>query len=532
MCLVTSNIEKLSRWNWEGDEIIHKCIVPSSRYVVGASTRKKYDIDVREFLITERNEIMRKTIKEDIKSYIQSKGGDWNLFQERTSGAFDYRANIIRTYVSETIKYAGKGGSDPWQFPDETLFLKSGDCEDRAFLIASLLIASGISSYNVRVALGRVKTSDNDSYDHMWVMYKNEKGHWMLIEPLIVRRGRERADMSGREYRRSKTMAQYIPSYLFNDAHLWIVKHNEKQRQFQAMIGRNWKKFNPKFAGEVHQTILNMALKGADESIIQRLNGYFHKAVLKTIGPIVDDIDRRTYDPLDHFDNGYIKEGWEQINNRLKSFKTNNEKNLDDFALAAHAIADFYAHTTYVHFSKIIKSEKGGYAQLYDPQNPIAGLRTTPDYSSGSTFELTGNDFSINSFFWAETDKAKIPDVWKGKIISGRYAQEKDSQGDIVKSVIEACNKIPDRFLKAKDFYKKGSLPHHNEIAVDQERIDKNHRLYKRDSADERIVFKNQFLWRRNAAVLHVRKAFYENRDPKRISLNWKMPPTLAETGS
>jgi transglutaminase-like putative cysteine protease len=43
---------------------------------------------------------------------------------------------------------------DTWLFPDETLALKRGDCEDISFLIASLLIASGISPYTVRVAIG------------------------------------------------------------------------------------------------------------------------------------------------------------------------------------------------------------------------------------------------------------------------------------------------------------------------------------------------------------------------------------------
>ncbi len=103
MCLETTNITGLSNWNWESDYMVHKCIVPSSRSVVGFRSKSKYDIDVREFLVTERNEIMRRTISEDIKDYIQRNHEDWDFFCSRQEGSFDYRADIIKTFISETI---------------------------------------------------------------------------------------------------------------------------------------------------------------------------------------------------------------------------------------------------------------------------------------------------------------------------------------------------------------------------------------------------------------------------------------------
>lgn len=348
MCLETTNISGLSNWNWEGDRIVHECIVPSSRPVVGLNNNMQYDIDVREFLVTEHNEIMKRTIHEDIKNYIRSQpGGNWQFFESRERGSFDYRADIIRTFVSETIIYEAKPDKDPWLFPDETLSVKKGDCEDRAFVIASLLVASGVSSYNVRVALGKVTTLEGKSFDHMWVMYKNEDGRWILIEPLIVRTGIIRSPMSwtGKQGG-AREIVNYIPSYVFNSDHLWAIKHDRELDTFQDYLIKKWNKFDPKFAGEAHRTILNAALHGADEGVIQKLNGYFNRAMLKLVGPIVDDIDRRTYDPRDHFDNGYIKEGWEQIDARLETFKEDNTKNIDNFALSAHGIADFYVHTS------------------------------------------------------------------------------------------------------------------------------------------------------------------------------------------
>jgi hypothetical protein len=531
MCLETTNIKGLSNWNWEGDHIVHECIVPSSRPVIGFPDKRKYDIDVREFLITERNEIMKRTIHEDIKKHILSQhGGDWEFFCSRLPGSFDYRADIIRTFVSETISYDAKSGRDPWLFPDETLFVKKGDCEDRAFVIASLLVASGISSYNVRVALGKVKTLKGKTFDHMWVMYKNEDGRWMLIEPLIVRVGARKSSMSwtgksdsGRE------VVEYIPSYVFNSDHLWIVKHEHEFENLQDFIARDWNKFDPKFAGEAHRTILNAALHSADEGVIQKLNGYFSRAVLKIVGPIVDDIDRRTYDPRDHFDNGYIKEGWEQVAARLADFKSDNTKKLDSFAMAAHGIADFYAHSAYAHFAKIKGSGKLAYAEPFNPSNPEEGFGIDRDYSKGSTFDLTGNTFSINTTYWAASNKKKIPAVWAGRLVSGRYAQKGDSRGDIIKSIIEATMNIPADLQSVKDFYLRGSLPHHNEIAVDGPAPGSDHVLYHDKSPENRMVFANQFIWRRNAAILHVRKAFYDNWTGQRPK--WTMPPVLSETG-
>ena len=125
MCLVKSGIRSLSRWNWDGDVIIHDSVVPSSRPVVGScSTRKQYPIDVREFLVTVDNAIMRQTLAEDIAAFLKEINGDLGLFKARGKGAFDYRANIIAAFVARKIKYKARPGRDPWQFPDETLFLK------------------------------------------------------------------------------------------------------------------------------------------------------------------------------------------------------------------------------------------------------------------------------------------------------------------------------------------------------------------------------------------------------------------------
>jgi len=71
MCFCVNKIRNLYNWNWDGDIIIHNPIVPSSRPVVGYLRGHVYDIDVREFLVTERNAIMQKTLNKDIVSFLK-----------------------------------------------------------------------------------------------------------------------------------------------------------------------------------------------------------------------------------------------------------------------------------------------------------------------------------------------------------------------------------------------------------------------------------------------------------------------------
>src|SRR5690349_7041962 len=44
MCLTQHSVESLTKWNWEGDEIIHESIVPSSRPVAGENRKSQYPI--------------------------------------------------------------------------------------------------------------------------------------------------------------------------------------------------------------------------------------------------------------------------------------------------------------------------------------------------------------------------------------------------------------------------------------------------------------------------------------------------------
>lgn len=502
MCFTLSKIAPHGRWNWDGDRIIHESIVPASRPMPGSPRRKSsHDIDVREFLVSERNEVMRKTLAEDIKSFVRaSPGANWELFQSRSEGSFDHRAHLIAEFVSEKIAYKA-ARQDYWQFPDETLWVKEGDCEDRAFLMASLLLASGVSGYNIRVALGKLRVSKESGrqreYDHAWVMYKNEDGRWLILEPLHLHRDAKGAFRPGRLS--GLTQAEYLPYFVFNDVHLWEVCGPEPCPSLKEVALRSrWSRIQPRFAGEVHYDLLATALQGhAPDWYVRALQSRFTK--IPFVG-LVDNIDMVLcdYDPRDHFDNAYIDDGWEIVNGRLEAFRSSplaDPKAIDAFARAAHAIADFYAHSSYMHFAGPAIGPRP-----YDPGN----FPVTPAYGAGSTFDFTTGKFSVNRHLFKRAP-AEAAEYWNRHIISGRYAQPHDTQPGWANAIREGVTFIPKELLRARDFRYRGGVPHHNEIAVDSEfsRKHKSHKLY-----GDVGTYDRQFDWRKKAATEHIRAAY------------------------
>ncbi|GAB4309930.1 MAG: hypothetical protein Kow0069_09670 [Promethearchaeota archaeon] len=75
-------------------------------------------------------------------------------------------------------------GGDFWQFPNETLARRGGDCEDLAFLLASLLLAEGLES---RVAFGWTFASNGSGGYHAWtqVRYGDGGERWVDLETTL-----------------------------------------------------------------------------------------------------------------------------------------------------------------------------------------------------------------------------------------------------------------------------------------------------------------------------------------------------------
>ena len=523
MCLATTPIAGVASGLWENAAVVFDTIVPSQRPVVGG--KRRYDIDVRQFVVTENNAVLRRTLHAEVEAYAASLDPDGReRLRERGPGCFDFRARAVVGWVLRTIRYAAKDGRDPWQFPDETLTLRRGDCEDIAFLVASLLLVSGVSGYHVRVALGKVVDAAGNRHDHAWVLYKSESGTWRLVEPLAVRhagarrspRLRRAAPPGGGEPGLAGGGVTYQPSYLFNADHLWAVPHRGHPGSFAKVAAREWRRMSPTFAGDVHRRIVETALEDiASPEVMTYLRGRFRNLLVATVDASdwVDPVapSRTPYDPLDHFDNGCIDESWQLVEARLSSYQDGGRQDHEALAQALHGIADFYAHSSYGAFGwlggspvRTLRPYPGKAALVADPEPylrdaPFYG--PAPDPNLGFDFDL--HRFTTNRALWTGSTRDAIA-AWDGRIVSGRYAQSKaDAMGGFVERSIEQLNALPSRFATPE----RGALPHHDEIAVDSADPSQSHRLF-RDVA----TYRQQFQWRVDSAVRHIREAFVSGR--------------------
>lgn len=487
MCLVSSNVRSQGQWNWDGDFIVHSPIIPASRGVPGTRVRK-YPVDIRSYLSSRENAVVGEAlgaIADGLSDQARA------LFYSRKRGAFDFRMRKVTEYVANHIACRPDARTfDTWRFPEETLAIKGGDCEDQAFLLASMLLASGISGYVVRVAMGKLyRESVRNSRDHVWVMYKNESGRWMLVEPLLYTTTAGRAEKLSREpaVPPPAETYEYVPYFVFNDSHLWSLKSNTVGTDFLTYVRDRefWDHFTPEFAASVHDHILDDALAGK----VGRSDLLYLKAVSLAL-----DINPGVYDPRDHFDNGYVTESWQRLQEGLAA------KTLDGLAHACHTAADLYAHTSYAHFGR---REANGDLVLFDGVTVDDRFAPVPDYGSGA-FDLHDTSrFTSNPGAGSPTLDQAIG-YWNGrKLISGRFAQPGDPHQGLLEKLFVY---IPYALRHQPDFPGRTMLPHHNEIAVDTDLDDKGaipsgHKLY-----TDATAYSAQFKARRAAAVRHIQQ--------------------------
>ncbi len=503
-----SSVRHWHSWNWSGDTIVHSPIIIASRTIPGRG-QKRYPIDIREFLTTANNAVVGQRLAQIMQSLSPEEQA---LFRSHGRGSFDFRADTIVKFVG-TLRYLraankGKRGPDFWLFPDETLEQGGGDCEDLAFLLAALLMAAGVTGYCIRVALGTLKITPprgrTEPHDHCWVMYQNESGVWEILEPMAAIATRSRKTKLASLAPAPAT--EYVPRYVFNADHLWLIdsRDTDPQRAFEDFCGRRsfWKKFDPSFAASVHDTIFDAALQGLVPD--SALSAMKRKSLWL-------DVNIFTYDPRDHFDDGFIDAGWDRVNANLSRFENDNS-DWGSLGAAGHAIADFYAHSSYAHFAELQDPTAAtGQTVIY---RPGAGLVAQPSYTavpadpSLPPFDLASGVFSRNTSLWQGTpDEAAAQ--WARQLISGRYAQLHDPKA----TFFEGFTSIPTALAGAPGFKTRGALPHHDEIAVDGPSMGSRHRLYRKAAVNltDRQSFDNQFRWRKNAAIAHVRQAFQDH---------------------
>ncbi len=464
----SSHVRPYQKWNWAGDEIVHDSTIPASRTIPGGK-RKRYPIDIREYLSIEDNAVVGRQL-DLLKQELPSTTRD--LFNSKSPGSFDLRLSKVAAYLSRfSYRWSGRR-FDQWLFPEETLALNGGDCEDLAFLAAALLDASGISPYCIRVALGTVRSylesGKTESWDHAWVVCQNESGAWEIVEPAaLVRQARlvRHPKLSRRAVMLKQHLdVEYIPHFVFNKHHLWRVSTPDGSAAagFSDYLGNRkdreyWQKYKPAFAAKVHWSIFDEALTGMPQDDLDAVK----RASLWV------DCDVLRYDPRDHFDFAYIDESWDRVKRRLSTGK------LLDFALAVHSIGDFYAHSFYAAFAPL---RSDGSIAPFDAAHPIP-----PD-------QLVYNFQPYAPLSGCESNPEQAADLWKGHLISGQWWRW--------------FTTFPDDLENSPDFPSHRCLPDHDKVAVDGPNA-------RPDQANYRgKAYRRQFDLRRQAAVEHIQKAY------------------------
>jgi hypothetical protein len=138
-------------------------------YVVDAKLPRQPSWSVAKLFITPEEQYVQSAYKEIIDHmFFTSPYVDWI---------------VIRNWVDNNIKYVNDNDSHGvtkfWQLGKETLQSRTGDCEDFAILLCSLLRADGWSVDDVYVVVGQ-----NDAGDyHAWVKIKIPMVGWYNIDP-------------------------------------------------------------------------------------------------------------------------------------------------------------------------------------------------------------------------------------------------------------------------------------------------------------------------------------------------------------
>lgn len=465
-----SAVRPYQKWRWGGDEIAYSPVIPAARRVAGSRRRRGYDIDIREYLSIDGNAVVRHWLEREVIRRLAK--ADQLRFLFRSHGAFDFRAQAIRQAMGRLAYKPGKRGFDEWLFPDETLHVGGGDCEDLAFVFAALLAASGISPDCVRVALGMLVDHSHPAapraWDHAWVVYQRESGAWEILEPLAWVRGAAGGEKGGGGAGTGEEAPidlEYIPHFVFNSRHLWRVRSPARRAgepfadYLAGRSGNFWSGFNPSFAAKVHDEIFDLALRPKG---VGALDLFAIKAESLAV-----DVNVLAYDPRDHFDFAYVDAAWQRIDERLKS------PEVTDFALAGHAIADFYAHTLYGHFTA--GQAVNDALPVYDPAQPLPPATLRYDFLAGAPLPNCSDP------------AASVDARWHGKLISGQWWRWYSTYPD------ELEGEVGPRFC----------LPDHDIVAVDGPTDTRGHFLY-RDAAS----FRRQYELRRNTAVAHVAQAW------------------------
>nr|WP_321498092.1 transglutaminase-like domain-containing protein [uncultured Methanolobus sp.] len=109
----------------------------------------------------------------EVRSFSSSATKGISSNENKAKAIFDALGEYGVRYVSDPNDPLGEG-IDYIQFPDETLEIKAGDCDDLAVLYASLLESVGIETELIHIP------------GHVFVAYEYSSGNWRKIETTMI----------------------------------------------------------------------------------------------------------------------------------------------------------------------------------------------------------------------------------------------------------------------------------------------------------------------------------------------------------
>jgi len=237
---------EVGRYDWSGKNIAY-AFVDNKRPVSPNGRNIDYRFDMRHWIDNGHSFEIQEAMAD-----VFSGNANWRTLND------DQKARACWRYI-RTFSYM-KDERDYWQLPAETLRLRSGDCEDLSFLLASLLLGSGISPYHIRVVFGCVTWETNPEAGapttpdpirpgglhalegnkaqgpHVWVVYKNLGGTWSLLET-TTGRGRPIPSIwfAMDDYANPSRLPFYKPWMCLNNDLAWSIALQDCQGD-EAMI--------------------------------------------------------------------------------------------------------------------------------------------------------------------------------------------------------------------------------------------------------------------------------------------------------
>ncbi len=91
-------------------------------------------------------------------------------------------------YVINNVTYKGDFDvhkkAEFWQHPENTFGMGTGDCEDGALLIASLMLIAGVPSYRLKICAGFVQnpSNSNEVIGHAYCIFLRDDETWCVLD--------------------------------------------------------------------------------------------------------------------------------------------------------------------------------------------------------------------------------------------------------------------------------------------------------------------------------------------------------------